>query len=112
MVQVDHTISYRILDIPWNMEKKKRGHGEDQEKGKTHFDAFAMLSLNIYEQNISQTCFELKGAWHENFEKLILLKLADMVSLHLNIPSTIKKLQTCISFRRGENFAYVIYCFI
>ena len=50
-----------------------------------------------------------KGAWHENFEKLILLKLADKVSFHLNISSTVKKIETCIWFRIGENCAYLLF---
>ena len=33
----------------------------------------------------------VKGAWLENFEKLILLKLVDKVSLHLNIFPSMKK---------------------
>ena len=34
--------------------------------------------------------FDVKGTWHETFEKLILLKLAYVVSFHLNISSTMK----------------------
>ncbi len=53
----------------------------------------------------------IKGAWHENFEKLILVKLVDKVSFHLNITSTVKRLQTCILFiSNSRNCAYVIYC--
>ena len=35
-------------------------------------------------------------------EKLILLKLADKVSVHLNISSTMRKLQSCVSFRSNR----------
>ncbi len=51
----------------------------------------------------------MKGAWHENFEKLILLKLPDQVSFHLNISSTMKKLQTYISFRINRRKLFLCY---
>ena len=51
----------------------------------------------------------LKCAWHENFEKLFLLKLVDKVSFHLNISSTIKTLQTCISFRSNRRKLCLCY---
>ena len=54
----------------------------------------------------------LVGAWHENFEKLILLKLTDKVSFHLCYPQwkkckLVSRLEVIV-----ENRAYVIYCFI
>ncbi len=53
------------------------------------------------------TSSKFKGAWHENLKKLVLLKLADKVSFDLNISSSLKKLQTCISFRSNmKNCAY------
>ena len=47
---------------------------------------------------------------HENFEKLIFLKLADKVRFHLNISFTMKtKLQTCISFRSNRRKMCLCY---
>ncbi len=60
------------------------------------------------------TLVTLKGAWHENFEKLILLKLPDNVSFHLNISATMKKLQTCISIRSNKRkmcLCYLLFIF-
>ncbi len=46
--------------------------------------------------------WELKDAWHENFEKLSWLKLAEKASFHLNISSTKKKLEMCKLFRSNR----------
>ncbi len=56
----------------------------------------------------------LKGGWHENVEKLILLKLADKAVFISKYLIHEEKLQTCILRLDviGENCAYVIYCFI
>ncbi len=51
----------------------------------------------------------IKGAWHEYFEKLILLKLADKVSVHLNISSTMRKMQSCLSFRSNRRKLCLCY---
>ncbi len=48
-------------------------------------------------------------AWHEKFEKLILLRLAEKVSFHLNISSKMKKLQTCISSRINKRKLCLCY---
>ena len=57
---------------------------------------------------------EMKILKNENFEKLILLKLADKVSFHVNISSTMKKnpQNTCISFgskRRKMSLCYLLF---
>ena len=55
-----------------------------------------------------------KGAWYENFEKLIFLKLADKVSFHLSISFTMKNLQTCIFFRSNKKklcLCYLLFYF-
>ena len=57
-------------------------------------------------------CLQFKGAWHENSQKLTLLKLADKVCFHLNISSTMKKLQTCISFRSRPNRRKLCLCYL
>ena len=49
------------------------------------------------------------GAWHENFEKLLLLKLVDKVSFHLNISPTMEKMQTCISFGSIYLLFYLVW---
>ncbi len=52
----------------------------------------------------------LVGAWHEKFEKLILLKLAGKVSSHLNILSIMKKkMQNCLSFRSNSRILCLCY---
>ena len=52
----------------------------------------------------------VKGACHDSFQKLILLKLADKISFHLNISSKMKKLQTRISF--GSNRRKWCLCYL
>ncbi len=65
--------------------------------------------------NLIMVQITVKGAWHENFEKLILLKLADKVSFHWNIPSTMKKkkkkkkVETCILFRSNRRKLCLCY---
>ncbi len=59
--------------------------------------------------SIDSLWYFLKGAWHEYFEKLILLKLADKVRVHLNISSTMRKLQSCVSFRSNKRKLCLCY---
>ena len=61
-----------------------------------------ILSMHHWWSESKQKDPVLKGAWHEHFEKLIWLKLVDKVSFNLNISSTKKQLQTCISFRSNR----------
>ncbi len=64
----------------------------------------------LKKKTYSVSCF--KGAWHENLEKLILLKLQDRVNFHLNISSTMKKTKFVSGLEViGENCAYVILLF-
>ncbi len=115
---VFHSKSFILLKTPLKSEIPFQSYDllkgcQDNRKHKHLFPLFDSISKSIFANSNSfcliiplmplfawshHWCPCVKGACCKSFRKLILVKLADMVTFPTNIASKVKKLQTCILF--------------